>query len=297
MEVERDVPLRAFTTIRVGGQAKFLTKPGSPKELKEAIEMSRALDVPVLVLGGGSNTILGDIGGLVILTRYMSGMSVKEEGDTFTVDALCGTPLRELVKLSLSENLAGVYKLSGFPASVGGALAMNAGAFGTEISEFVEEVELITWEGERVALKKEEIDFRYRGSPFPKLGVLVRARFKFRREKGSVRERYETLRRRRSLSQPLGARTSGSTFKNPKGDFAGRLLELAGFRGFRLGRVGFSEKHANFLVNYGDACFGEVLELVSLAKERVREELGVSLEEEVKLVEDSGFDGWKLLGA
>jgi len=180
---------------------------------------------------------------------------------------------------------------------VGGAVSMNAGAFGVETSDFLKEVYFLSWDGELVKAQKEELEFSYRKSPFPQLGIVYKVVFEFEFSKEPIREDYARIRQIRKEKQPINLPTSGSTFKNPKGDYAGRLLEKVGLKGFRLKELAFSEKHANFLVNLGNANFSEVRDLIDLAKERVFNAFGVILEEEVKLIENSSLDGWKVFGA
>jgi len=295
MYLEKNFPLKELTTIRVGGTVKFYAEPSSLKELKNSIEFSQKRDIPLFILGKGSNTIFGDIRGLVVNTRRLKGISVREGDKEVLVECLCGTPLRDIIRLSLREKLKDFYKLLGFPASVGGAVAMNAGAFGVEISDFVEEIYFISWEGELEKLKREEISFSYRNSPFPRIGVVYKVVFRLKRTEENIMEDYIRIRNLRKEKQPINEPTSGSTFKNPKGNCAGKLLEDTGLKGFRLKNIGFSEKHANFLINYGNASFQEVRDIIEIAKEKVFKEFSVNLVEEVKLVEDSGLNGWKIL--
>ncbi|HIQ48283.1 MAG TPA: UDP-N-acetylmuramate dehydrogenase [Aquifex aeolicus] len=295
MYLEENFSLKELTTIKVGGRAKFYIEPSSLEELKNSIEFSQKLDIPLFILGKGSNTIFGNIGGLVVNTRRLKGISIREKDNEVLVECLCGTPLKSIIKLSLKEKLKDFYKLLGFPASVGGAVAMNAGAFGVEISNFLDEVYFISWEGKLEKLKREEITFSYRNSPFPKIGVVYKVVLRLKRTEENIMEDYIRIRNLRKEKQPINEPTSGSTFKNPRGYYAGKLLEDTGLKGFRLKNIGFSEKHANFLINYGNASFQEVIEIIEIAKEKVFKEFGINLVEEVKLVEDSGLNGWKVL--
>ena len=297
MLLEKNFPLRNLTSIKIGGRALYYAEPKDLKELKEVIKLSQVRDIPLFILGNGSNTILGDIKGLVLHTKNLSGLSVQQKNGKLRVEALSGTPLKEIIKLAVKENLKGVYKLLGFPASVGGAVSMNAGAFGVEISDFLKEVYFLSWEGEIIKASRKELEFSYRKSPFPKLGIIYKAVFEFERSCEPILSDYNRIRKVRKEKQPINLPTSGSTFKNPEGDYAGRLLEKAGLKGFRLKELAFSEKHANFLVNLGNASFSEARDLINLAKEKVYDAFGVILKEEVKLIESSRSDGWKVLGA
>jgi len=297
MLIPENVPLKNLTSIKVGGKARFYAEPRNVEELRNFIEFSKTKGIPLFILGNGSNTILGDVNGLVLNLRKLKGLKVLQINGKFRVEALSGTPLREIIRLSVRENLKEFYKLLGFPASVGGAISMNAGAFGVEISQFLKEVYFLDWEGNLHKVKQEELEFSYRKSPFPKLGIVYKAVFELEKSEENILPEYERIRSIRKTKQPINLPTSGSTFKNPKGEYAGRLLEKVGLKGFKLKDMGFSEKHANFLVNYGEGTFREAEDLIFLAKERVFDEFGIKLEEEVKLVESSGFDGWKILGA
>ena len=292
-----DFPLKNLTSIKIGGRALYYGAPKNLKELSEIVKFSKAKDIPLFILGNGSNTILGDFKGVVLHTAKLKGLKLFQKNGKFQVEALCGTPLKEIIRLAVRENLKGVYKLLGFPASVGGAVSMNAGAFGVEISDFLKEVYFLSWDGELLKAQKEELEFSYRKSSFPKLGIVYKVVFEFEFSKEPIREDYDRIRQIRKEKQPINLPTSGSTFKNPKGDYAGRLLEKVGLKGFRLKELAFSEKHANFLVNLGNASFSEARDLIDLAKERVYNAFGVVLEEEVKLIENSSLDGWKVFGA
>ncbi len=287
--------LSGFTSIRVGGKADYFAKPRNLAEIRDLVAFAQDKDLPLYILGGGSNTIFGDIKGLVLSTSSLRGLKVTEKNGSFLVEARAGTPLKELIAFSVKENLQGLYKLLGFPASVGGAVSMNAGAFGVEISSFLREVSFMDWEGRLHRVKAEELTFSYRSSPFPSTGIVLSCLFELRKSENPVVEDYRRIRDRRKVSQPINMPTSGSTFKNPYPNYAGELLERVGLKGYRVGEVSFSEKHANFLVNHGGGSFGDVVRLIEEAKRRVREEFGILLEEEVRLVEDSGSDGWKVL--
>ena len=172
---------------------------------------------------------------------------------------------------------------------------MNAGAFGVEMKDFILEVTYLDWSGELRKIAREGLEFSYRSSPFPRKGIVVSCLLRLRRSEEPVSEDYNRIRRLRRSTQPINVPTSGSTFKNPLPHKAGELLERVGMKGCRLGGVAFSEKHSNFLVNLGEGSIEDVKALIEEAKRRVYEEFGIDLEEEVRLVEDSGSDGWKVL--
>ena len=295
MEILKDVSLKPFTSIKIGGTASLYAEPENIEDLRYLIDFSRDRDMPILILGGGSNVVLGDINGLVVSMGRIRGVEITETGEGSKIKALAGTPLKDVINLTLQMNLEGMYRLLGFPASVGGAVAMNAGAFGVEIANLLEEVTFLSWEGDLITMNRDDLEFSYRSSPFPKEGLVVEAIFKLTRANKNIVEEYRDIRSKRKKTQPINKPTSGSTFKNPYPKYAGDLLERAGLKGYRVGDVGFSDLHANFMVNLGNGNYRQVVDLIKEAKRRVYEEFGVHLEEEVKLIEDSGLDGWKVL--
>ncbi len=296
MIIRNKVRLSSFTTIKVGGIARYFSQPADEKELRCAMLFAKDKGLEVFPLGRGANTIFGDFEGLVLSTSNFRGIGVKREDTHFLIRAKAGTPLSELVKLSLEENIEGFYRLGGFPATVGGAVAMNAGAFGYETSQHLVEVLFMDWEGRIQSAKREDLHFSYRKSPFPELGIVLLATFKVPVCKHKVEEEFELIRRKRKQTQPINMPTSGSTFKNPEGEYAGRLLEKVGMKGFRIGDIAFSELHANFLVNFGSGTYQEVVRIIQEAKRRAFEVFGIVLEEEVRLVEGCSAYGRKVCG-
>lgn len=296
MKIHKGVSLAKFTTIGIGGVAEYFCEPEGEEELRRALFFALEKGKPIFPLGRGANTIFGNFGGLVVSTRKLRKLSVARKGESIVVCAQAGVPLSELVALALSENLEGIYKLAGFPATVGGAIAMNAGAFGYEISHNLVSLSFMDYEGRIHKVRKEEVAFAYRSSPFPKMGFVLEAEFEFRKAKEDIRPEYNLIREKRKASQPINMPTCGSTFKNPPNFYAGKLLEEVKLKGYRVGDVAFSEKHANFLVNLGRATYEQALIIIQEAKRRVYESFGIELEEEVKLVESCGFDGWKVGG-
>ncbi|NPB05072.1 MAG: UDP-N-acetylmuramate dehydrogenase [Aquificae bacterium] len=283
----RDFPLAPLTTARVGQRARRLFRPSSVGELKELLPKLAAED-ELFFLGGGSNTLFGNFKGCVVWTDRLRWVKVlNPEGDEVLIEAGAGTPLSELLKPVLELNLTGLEGLFGIPRiTVGGAAAMNAGAYGFEVGPLVRRVRYLTPEGDLV--EEESPPFGYRSSPFPRKGIIVSVLLGLKKADFPVAERVRELNRRRKKSQPLHLPTAGSTFKNPKGFYAGRLLEEVGLKGFCTeGGLCFWKGHANFLVNLsGSATLSEVLYLLELAKERVLKSFGVLLEEEVRLVGD-----------
>ena len=297
MRFIKDVNLSSLTTIRIGGIAKYFFEPRNIQELKYALHFAKDNNLEVFFLGRGANTIFGDFDGLVISTRRIRGLRVSRKGNNFLIEAMAGEPLSEIVNLAIKENLEDLYKLAGFPATVGGAVAMNAGAFGYEISRHLSEVTFVSWDGEIYRLSKSEMKFSYRSSPFPEIGMVLSAVFEVPVASRDIREEHRRILSIRKEKQPINMPTCGSTFKNPPGDYAGRLLERVGMKGYRVGDVAFSDLHANFLVNLGNGTFSQVLKIIERAKRRVFEEFGIVLEEEVRIVESGSAYGRKVCGA
>lgn len=285
MDIRRKVRLDAFTTIGIGGIAEYFAVPRDQEELADLIKLAQDKGKPIHILGRGANTIFGDFEGFVVYTKNFSNMSVEDEGDKgLRVKVAAGVDLHKLVKLAVDENLEGVYRLVGLPATVGGAVSMNAGAFGYEISEHLLSVKFLGWDGNVYTAMKQDLNFSYRNSPFPSLGVVLECEFLFQRTNRPIFEEFQSIKRLRKEKQPINMPTSGSTFKNPQGHAAGKLLEEVGMKGFRIGGVAFSEVHANFLINVDRGTFQDVLKIIQVAKRRVLETFGIELEEEVVLV-------------
>ncbi|WP_340695673.1 UDP-N-acetylmuramate dehydrogenase [Hydrogenobacter thermophilus] len=291
MHIERDVSLAQYTTIKIGGRAGFLCFPNTYSELVLAVKMAQDKGLPIFILGRGSNTIFGNFEGFVISTKNFRDIKIYQEDNKVLVEAGCGLPLSELVKVALDLNLDGIYRLVGFPATVGGAVAMNAGAFGCEVSHYIKSVLVMDWEGRLHKIDIKDVSFSYRSSPFPEMGVVLKVEFEFFKANFDVKAEYNLIKEKRKLTQPINMPTSGSTFKNPPKAYAGELLEKVGMKGYKIGDVAFSQVHANFLVNLGNGKVGDVIKILHEAKRRVYEEFGIELQEEVKVIESCSTHG------
>lgn len=275
-----NVDLREYSTIKIGGIGSTMFFPENQEEFLDIYK--KHIKDNVYILGKGSNTIFGDYKGIIVNTKYFSTIDIKEKNNTFYIKASAGIPLKEIIKLSVENNLEGIYRLSGFPASVGGATCMNAGAYGVEIFDFIKGVWYIE-DGEIRYKKKEEIDYSYRHSEFDGKIVLY-TEFVLKKSTENVRALVQEINQKRYANQPLNILTSGSTFKNPKDAYAGKLLEEVGLKGYRIKDIGFSDKHANFLINYQNASFEDVKHILEYAKEKVYKAFNIILEEEIKLI-------------
>jgi UDP-N-acetylmuramate dehydrogenase len=296
--VERDYPLARLTTVRTGGPADWFARPATERELVALLAWAAAERLEVGVVGSGSNLLVADQG--------FRGLAVKLDGELAAIEregdrVLCGGGAR----LPSAAARAAAWGLSGLefginiPGTAGGAVKMNANAYGGRLAEVLEWVDVCTAEGgERRS--PERLGFAYRSSNLGPAEVVSRVSFALSPEDPErVRETLAGMRERRREAQPSGIKTFGSTFKNPEdpraGEMtAGQLLEAAGCRGLRVGGALFSEKHANFVENAGDATTADVLELMAEGRRRVRERFGVVLEPEVQTLGEVGWpDGWR----
>ncbi|MBX6376927.1 MAG: UDP-N-acetylmuramate dehydrogenase [Clostridia bacterium] len=276
-------PLAPYTTLRVGGPADVFAVPADEADVVRAVGAAAALALPVFPLGAGSNVIVPDDGvrGLVVwLPRATSWVRIDGE----VVEAGSGLALPLLVSLCAARGLWGLEALAGVPGTVGGALVMNAGTADGVIGDVVEEVVALTLDGSRRLFAPSACGFGYRRSRFQEPGyILLSCRLRLRRgEPDAVRTAVLAGIRRRVRTQPLHLPNAGSIFKNPPGDFAGRLVEAAGCKGWRCGGAQVSPQHANFIVNTGGATATDVVLLVRRVRQRVAEHSGVLLEPEIR---------------
>jgi UDP-N-acetylmuramate dehydrogenase len=275
-------PMAKYTSMRVGGPADYYLEPADKLDLVEIIRYFQKNNFPYLMLGRGSNLLFSDVGlrgAAINLEACLS--TVRLEGDLVIAEA--GVHMAKFVDFSIQKSLAGVEMLAGIPGSVGGAIVMNAGAHGGEISDHLIEVEVLR-NGEIQIVKREDAHFAYRQSGFAHDIVLSAS---FRLPKGDKEElmaRRREMILKRNVTQPLSLPNSGSMFKNPPGNHAAKLIEQAGLKGKRVGNAQISAKHANFIVNLGGAKASDILTLVDLARRTVYQNAGVLLELEVKFI-------------
>jgi len=277
--------MRDHTTMGIGGTVDRLVFPRSVREIREVLLSERAADRKVKVLGAGSNLLVSDDGVRETVIGLRKNMGQMVFGPRGSVVADAGVMLPRFAVLCALSALSGAEELGGIPGTIGGALVMNAGAYGRAVGELVEWVEIVDANGELHRIPAKEIRFSYRTAEFPAKGIIVRAEFRLRPGRsGDSFSRMKAINERRRASQPWGERTFGSTFRNPpEGESAGVLLERAGMKGAREGDAAYSEKHANFMVNRGRATASQVLTLIARGREAVYSLAGVSLATEVKI--------------
>ena len=276
--------LKKHTTYGIGGPADLMIFPKSKQDLIKVIEIINENKIQLTILGSGSNVLVSDNGirGAVISLKN----SLKQiEVDENILYAECGTMLGKIVKHAVKNNLIGLENLNGVPGTLGGALIMNAGAWGGEISENLIHVEIMNSKSEIQKIQKNDLNFSYRQSSFNKDDILLSAKFNLKKaDKDIIKENFIEAQSGRKKSQPLNKRSAGSLFKNPKNNSAGKLLDDAGLKGFSVGDAKISEKHANFFINDGDASSRDMLMLIKKAHKVVKDKFNVNLSLEVRLM-------------
>jgi UDP-N-acetylmuramate dehydrogenase len=289
----RDEPLRNHTSFRVGGPADLLFFPAGVEDLAAAVRAARQEDVPLFVMGNGTNLLVldGGVRGLTVHTGGMEGIEeraggeARAEGETVDLVLLAGTLLSRVINFSVSRGLSGIEFAAGIPGTVGGGVWMNAGAHGRSFGDIVTWVDMVDETGDLVRFDRSEIEFVYRGSRWPRRGVIARAgiRLSFVGEE-TVLDAVKRCLSERGKRLPIGVGMAGSVFKNPPNDYAGRVIEEQGFKGARVGNAEVSRKHANVIVNLGGASAADVLGLVKKVSDAVAEKTGLKLETEIDIV-------------
>ncbi len=277
-------PLEGLTSIRLGGPARTLFRPADADDLVAGLRVLRAEGAAHRVLGGGANTLIADRGVSEVVVQLGAGFASEEWPSEDEVALGAGVPGMRALRAARKKGLVGPEFLVGIPGTLGGQVAMNAGTRQGQLSDILVAAEVATAEGAGW-VPAAQLRFAYRESHLPPGGVVTRARLRL--SPGDTAAGDEAVKADldyRRNSQPWSQPNLGSTFKNPPGDKAGRLLEAAGLKGHRIGAVAFSERHANFLVNLGEGRAADALALIELAKARVRERFGVTLELEVVLL-------------
>lgn len=283
-EILKNEAMSKHTTFRIGGNADVFVSP-KVSQIASLIKLAKEYDVPVTVIGNGSNLLVADKGvrGLVL--------SFGKEAEEIMVDGSCmivsaGALLSKIAAEAAKRSLTGFEFAAGIPGTLGGAIVMNAGAYGGEIKDVLISATVLTPEGEVLELSNSELDLSYRHSCIPeKEYIVLEAVLEFMpSEEADIREKMDDYKKRRVEKQPLEYPSAGSTFKRPEGHFAGKLIEDAGLRGYTVGGAQVSEKHCGFVVNKGDATAADVLGLIEDVKKIVYDKFQVELEPEVKMI-------------
>ena len=279
MEIIKNAKMKEYSNMKVGGTAKELIFIDDKKELKEILQTRSN----IFLLGNGTNTLIND-GNLDISflsLKRLKNITVEEKkGDYDLVRVEAGLDLDDLIDFMEKNNYSGLENITGIPGSVGGLVNMNGGAYGTEIFDCIEEVEVCKNDGKIVKIKTTDLNFKYRTTEIKEnKWIVVSALFKF--GFGFDKAASEDKREQRKTKHPLDLPNLGSTFKNPEGTFAAKLISDAGLKGYRVGDVEISTKHPNFVTNLGNATFNDIISVIEHVKEVVFEKFGVKLETEI----------------
>lgn len=278
---EREAKLARYTTIGLGGPAEFLVRPRTADEIHTVLELAHANELPVKVLGAGSNLLVSDAGvrGVVIHTMALDHVRFEDGG---VVDAGGGCHFPGLVRRTAAQGLRGLEAGVGIPGSLGGVLTMNAGAYQFSIGPLVERVVTVSLERGKVMMPRESIDFRYRASSFGRGLIVAGARLALTAdEPAAIKADMDERMHFRKETQPVGVKSAGCIFKNPEGGSAGKLLDELGLKGFSVGGARVSEVHANFIVHDGRAVAADVIGLIDAVREQVHQKAAIELEPEV----------------
>lgn len=282
-QIKPEEPMKNHVTFRVGGPADFFVTPKNYEELSGVLKCCAKYEMPCYIMGNGSNLLVSDQGyrGVVIqLFRQLN--NIQCEGNVIRAQA--GALLSAVANRALEEKLTGFEFAAGIPGTLGGACVMNAGAYGGEMKDVLKSVTVLTREGERITLQKNELELGYRTSIIAKKDYIV-LEAEIELEVGDAEEIkavMDDLKERRTTKQPLEYPSAGSTFKRPEGYFAGKLIQETGLQGFQVGGAQVSEKHCGFVINKDQATAADIAELIRQVQDRVEEKFGVRLETEVK---------------
>jgi UDP-N-acetylmuramate dehydrogenase len=279
-----DAPMRQFTSIKVGGPADTLFFPKDADELRKLVRYAWRRSIPYFILGKGTNLVIRDKGVRGWVISLSQGLK-KIQMDGEEIEAEAGLSLQRLVKFSIQKGVTGLEPFFGIPGTVGGGLAMNAGAWGVELKDVVKSASLMKEDGEVVEWPRRKLRFSYRKLNIPASWVILKGRFQVNKgKKEEIFEKVKSYSEMRKRTQPLGYPSAGSIFKNPKEGPAGKWIEEVGLKGFRMGQAMVSDRHANFIINLGKATAEEVINLMDLVERKTYEEKGIFLEREVRVV-------------
>lgn len=285
-EVIENAPMSKYTSFKCGGNASLLIIPDSLENLRKIIDFCYSKSVDHLIIGNGSNLLVTDNGINGVVIKIGSKMSKIELIDENTIFCEAGASMKSLCMFALENSLSGLEFAYGIPGTLGGAVYMNAGAYGGEMKDVLQSCTHLSKNGELGSLEKEELNLGYRRSAYTDNGyTILSAILKLKKaDKAEIKEAMDDKLRRRKDKQPLEFPSAGSTFKRPEGYFAGALIEQSGLKGYTVGGAQVSEKHAGFVINKGGATATDVIALIGDVQNIVYEKFGVKLETEVKII-------------
>ncbi len=275
--------MNKHTTFKIGGPARFFIEPKDIEELKMLLKCIKRYNIPFLVIGRGSNILVGDKGVDTVVLKLSSPVFRKISLNNNHLKVGCAATLNQVISVAQKKGLGGLEFLAGIPGTLGGALVMNAGAWSKNIGELIEEVRVMDGNGRIKKLSKEQIKFAYRKSNLEKYIILSAILKLVKTDKSKIKEKVSGYLEKRKSTQDLSRPSAGCIFKNPKGISAGRLIDLCNLKGTGIGGARISLKHANFILNEKNATAEDVLKLMSLIKKKVKSKFNISLKPEIKI--------------
>ena len=286
-KILKDEPMALHTSFKIGGKADFLVKPSTEDEIISILKFSKENDIPVFILGNGSNILVRD-GGIrgITIKQNLQDISIFENDDDVDIIVGAGYPFAKLSRIVSQKEIAGLEFLSGIPGTIGGAVKMNAGAYGSEMKDCVVETKYMDYDGNIYIINAEEHEFGYRRSIFSKKEVIIlETKLKLNYgEKEIIDNKINEITEQRKQKQPITMPSAGSVFKRGDGFVTARLIDECGLKGFSIGGAEVSTMHAGFIVNKGNATANDVIELIEYVKNKVKEKYNVDLELEVLIV-------------
>ena len=290
-----DESLKKHTTFGVGGSSSIFAYPKDKQDLVKLLEYTSKENIKIFFIGSGSNLLISDNGFDGVIISLKKSFKNFEINNSLEANIGTGVMLGHMVRELTKKSVKGLESLVGVPGTLGGALIMNAGAYGSEISNYLISIKVLDLDGNEKIYKKEDINFSYRFSSISKTDIVIEAKFKFKKGNLSniIKNRSSASQKRRN-NQPLQFRSAGSIFKNPKSDMAaGYLIDKSNLKGTRIGDAEISTKHANFIINHGKASSNDILKLIKIIKNTVKQNFNINLELEVNLL---GFNDNELEG-
>ena len=286
-KIKYNEPMKKHTSFKVGGNADLFISVCSFQELQQAIEYAKTKQIPFMIIGNGSNILVRDKGirGLVIKIDILL-LNIIEKDDFIEVSVGSGNKLMALAVSLKDKGISGLEELSGIPGTVGGAIYMNAGAYGKEMKDIVTSTKCIDTEGNIIELSNEQQQFEYRKSIFSKKNYII-LETKLKLQKGDrqqIEEKMKDFFKQRKEKQPLEFPSAGSTFKRQEGVITAKLIDESGLKGYKIGDAMVSEKHAGFIINTGNATAKDIIELINYVKEKIYKNYGIKIEEEIKII-------------
>lgn len=289
-EVRYYEAMSAHTSLKIGGVVEIMAFPEDPLSLKNILLAAAKENIRVLIIGAGTNLLVGekDMKLIAVSMREFKKIELTKDSDedTAVLYVGAGTTLQGLLNFAQKNGYSGIEALAGIPGSFGGAVYMNAGSFETEINDVIESVAIMNVQGEISIIEKNKLNFSYRSSNLPEGAIILSANIILRKgDPDEVTKRAKEFLKRKKVSQPLGVLSAGCVFKNPEGDSAGRLIDIAGCKGMRKGDVEVSNIHANYFINRGMATFSDFISLMEDVRMKVKQSSGITLEPEIKIID------------